>query len=291
MQLDVEAVRTLMAVLDHGSITTAARTLHVTRSAASWRIKRLEEHVGQDLLVRDGHDLRPTRAARLVLDDARSLVETHDRIARRLEGADLTGTVTVAGDTDTDVATLTRILGSFRRIHPGVEIDLTIDQAPRIRRGLAEGRIDIGLVEGTDEDLLPTDRVLATDDLVWVTGTCCPHDDGLIPLVTFGAECFYRCIGEPMLEAAGIDFRVALSVPSSAGVVASVADGLGVALLRRSWMTDRLTRWLPADDLPALPRVHHFARSSDHESDLVARLVEVIADEMGTATAALPTAS
>jgi DNA-binding transcriptional LysR family regulator len=281
MQLDVEALRTLTVVLDHRSITKAAQVLHVSRSAASWRIKRLEEHVGQELLVRDGHNLRPTRAARLVLDDARALVETHDRIARSLDAADLTGTVTVAGDTDTDIATLTRILGTFRRVHPGVEVDLTIEQAPRIRTGVAEGRIDIGLFEGTDDHLLPNDEVLSTDDLLWVTGSCCPHDEGVIPLVTFGVDCFYRSIGEPLLEEAGIDFRVALSVPSSAGVVASVADGLGVALLRRSRMTDRLVPWGPADRLPPLPRVHHFARASDGDSEIVGHLVEVIRDEMG----------
>ncbi|MEM9036565.1 MAG: LysR family transcriptional regulator [Actinomycetota bacterium] len=280
MQLDVEAVRTLMVVLDHGSITKAAQVLHVSRSAASWRIKRLEEHVGQELLVRDGHDLRPTRAARLVLDDARTLIETHDRIARRLDGADLTGSVNVAGDTDTDVATLSRILGSFRRVHPGVEVNLTIEQAPRVRSAIDEGRIDIGLIEGTDDHLRPTDRVLSTDDLVWVTGKCCAHDDGVIPLVTFGRDCFYRDIGEPLLEAAGVEFRVALSIPSSEGVIAAVADGLGVALLRRSWLSDRLAIWAPGDDLPDLPRVHHFARSSDSGSDIVKRLVEVIADEM-----------
>ncbi len=280
MQIDVEALRTLTVVLDHGSITKAARVLHVSRSAASWRIKRLEEHVGQDLLVRDGHDLRPTRAARLVLDDARALVETHDRIARSLDDADLTGTVKVAGDSDTDVSTLTRILGTFRRVHPGVDVDLIIDQAELIRRGVAEGRFDIGLFEGLDEHLLPTDRILSTDDLLWVTGTCCAHDEGVIPLVTFGPECFYRTIGEPLLEAAGIDFRVALSVPSSAGVVAAVADGLGVALLRRSRMTDRLVPWEPAEQLPPLPRIHHFARPSDTESEIVGRLVEIIGDEM-----------
>lgn len=280
MQIDVEALRTLTTVLDHGSITKAAQVLHVSRSAASWRIKRLEEHVGQQLLIRDGRDLRPTRATRLVLDDARSLVETHDRIVRGLDGADLTGSVTIAGDSDTDVATLTRVLGSCRRVHRGVDIDLSIEQAPRIRAAVAEGRVDIGLFEGTDEDLLPTDRVLATDDLVWVTGFCCPHDEGVIPLVSFGSECFYRDLGEPLLAAAGIDYRVALSVPSSAGVTDAVADGLGVALLRRRWLTDRLTIWEPGNHLPPLPQIHHLVRAADDGSELVRHLVDAISDAM-----------
>jgi DNA-binding transcriptional LysR family regulator len=103
MQIDVEALRALLLVVEHGSITRAARALHLSRSAVSWRMKRLEEHVGQELIVRDGRALRPSRAGRAILDDARTLVETHDRIARRLDSADLTGDVTVGADNDVDV--------------------------------------------------------------------------------------------------------------------------------------------------------------------------------------------
>lgn len=286
MQLDVEALRTLRTVLDHGSITKAAQVLHVSRSAASWRLKRLEEHVGQELVVRDGRTLAPSRVAREILDDTQALIETHDRIARRLSSADLTGTVTVAGDSDTDVAHLTRILGSFRRVHPGVDVDLVVDRASLVRAGLAEGRLDVGMIEGLEEALEPTDRVLWTDDLVWVTGTCCAHDDDVVPLITFGADCFYRTIGEPLLDAAGVPYRVALSVPSTAAVLSAVADGLGVALLRkRRLATPRVTAWRPGDDLPPLPQVHRFVRVSPHtDSEIVDVLVDLIADELCEST-------
>lgn len=282
MQLDVEALRTLQTVLDHGSITKAAQVLHVSRSAASWRLKRLEEHVGQELVVRDGRTLAPSRVAREILDDTKSLIETHDRIARRLSSADLTGTVTVAGDSDTDVAHLTRILGSFRRVHPGVDVDLIVDRASVVRTGLAEGRLDVGMIEGLEQSVEPNDRILWSDELVWVTGTCCDHDQGVVPLITFGIDCFYRTIGEPLLDAADIDYRVALSVPSTAAVLSAVADGLGVALMRRGRLaTPRVTEWRPAADLPALPHVHRFVRVSPHtDSEIVDVLVDLIADEL-----------
>ena len=76
MEIDVEAMRALLTVSEQGSITRAAKILHLSRSAVSWRMKRLEEHVGQELLVREGRSLRPSRAARAIRDDARTLVET-----------------------------------------------------------------------------------------------------------------------------------------------------------------------------------------------------------------------
>ena len=55
------------------------------------------------------------------------IVETHDRVARSLANADLTGRVTVGADNDVDVNRLTRVLGSFRRVHPGVEVNLVVE--------------------------------------------------------------------------------------------------------------------------------------------------------------------
>lgn len=281
MQIDAEALRTLTAIIDQGSITKAASVLHVSRSAASWRIKRLEEHVGQELLVREGRSIRPSRAARTILDDARMLVETHDRIARSLGNVDLTGSVTVGGDTDADVAQLTRLLGSFRRVNPGVEVNLIVDRAQRIREGLAAGEISIGLVQGTDDHLEPTDRIRWTDDLVWVTSRTCGFTEGVVPLITFGDDCFYRELGEPTLDEAGIAYRIALSIPTTLGVVAAVEDGLGVALLPRHRLTDRLAIWERSAELPVPTRVHSIIRRAAHdESETVDLLADMLASEL-----------
>lgn len=291
LQLDVEALRTLMTVIDCGSITRAASVLQVSRSAASWRIKRLEEHVGQELLLRDGRTISPSRAAHAILTDARILVETHDRVAQHLESADLTGMVTIGADTDADVSLLTRVLGSFRRVNPGVDVNLVVNQAEPIRNGLASGQIDIALVQGVDEHLLATDRVLWSDDLVWATSNACPFVEAAVPLVTFGVECFYRTISEPILDKAGIDYRVALSVPTTIGVVASVEDGLGVAVLPAHRMTDRLTLWPRAAELPNLPQVHAIVRTApSNKSESVERLVDLLEAELKAAAPALKTA-
>ncbi len=282
LQLDVESLRTLLTVIDHGSITQAASVLHVSRSAASWRIKRLEEQVGQQLFVRDGRTITPTPAARAILDDTRSLVEHHDRVALHLQNADLTGMVTVGADTDADVAHLTRLLGSFRRVNPAVDVNLVVDQAHNIRQQLETGSVDIALVQGLDEHLAPADRVLWSEGLVWATSVACPFDEGTVPLVTFGNDCFYRTVGEPLLDTAGIDYRIALSIPTTTGVVASIEDGLGVALLPANRMTDRLMEWPTASELPELPRVHALIRTAPgNQSESVDRLVDLLECELG----------
>ena len=70
MQLDIESLRVYLTVLDAGGMTRAAERLHMGQSAVSRKVSRLEERVGQSLLIRDGHTLRPTRAGRALLPDA-----------------------------------------------------------------------------------------------------------------------------------------------------------------------------------------------------------------------------
>ena len=61
MQLDVESLRAFAPVLETGGMTRAAERLGISQSAVSWKIKRLEERIGRDLLVRHGRSLRPSR--------------------------------------------------------------------------------------------------------------------------------------------------------------------------------------------------------------------------------------
>ena len=72
MQLDLEQLRTLRAVVEHGTLDAAASALHVTPSAVSQRVKALETSAGQVLLVRS-KPARATPAGETVLRMARQV--------------------------------------------------------------------------------------------------------------------------------------------------------------------------------------------------------------------------
>jgi LysR family transcriptional regulator (chromosome initiation inhibitor) len=72
MQLDLEQLRTLRAVVENGTLDAAAAALHVTPSAVSQRLKALETTAGQVLLVRS-KPARPTQAGETVLRLARQV--------------------------------------------------------------------------------------------------------------------------------------------------------------------------------------------------------------------------
>lgn len=139
LQLDVESLRTLLAVLDHGGMTRAAERLDTSQSSVSWKIKRLEDRVGRPLLIRDGHTLRPTRDGRALLSDARSLVEIHDRAVLRLNSSELTGTVKLGSNEEVDAAQMASLLGRFKWAHPNASIEFLIDHTVNLARKIDRG--------------------------------------------------------------------------------------------------------------------------------------------------------
>ena len=91
----------------------AAEQLELSPSAMSWKIKRLEQRVGRPLLIRDGHELRPTQEGRLILEEAPAMFEAHDRLVRRLSQPEFTGTVKIGSNEEVGAARMAGILGRF----------------------------------------------------------------------------------------------------------------------------------------------------------------------------------
>lgn len=282
LQLDIESLRTLLAALDYGGMTRAAERLHMTQSAVSWKIKRLEERVGRPLLIRDGHSLRPTRDGRTLLADARALVEIHDRAASRLQSSELSGAVKLGSNEEVDAARMASLLGRFKRSHPSASIEFVIDHSEHLLHQIDRGDIDVAIIQVAEADLRPTDTILWTDQLRWVT--CCETmgmPDDVVPLITFGEHCFYRRLSEPDLESAGIEHVVAFSASSITGVKAAVAAGLGVGVLGARYLSDEIVPWPMEAELPALPLIHQIARTVPGESvDVANALVDLIAVEL-----------
>ncbi len=282
LQLDVESLRTLLAVLDTGGMTRAADRLGVTQSAVSWKIKRLEERVGRPLLIRDGHTIRPTRDGRALIDDARTIVDLHDGAVWRLHSPELSGKIKLGSNEEIDATHIAALLGRFKRTHPNATIEFVIDHTERLAGMVDAGILDVVLIQVTDEQLRPDDTVLWSGELHWVVNRRWTYDDGLVPLVTFGDLCFYRKLSEPILDAAGIEHTNAFSGSAARGVRAAIEAGLGVGVTS-SWHLegDDIIDWPRGKSLPPLPRVHQIARTVPGESAAAASaLVSVIEEQL-----------
>ena len=262
MQLDVESLRAFATVLDAGGMTRAAERLDMRQSAVSWKIKRLEERVGRELLIRDGRNLRPSRDGEELLRFARSLIETHDEAVARLTGSDLTGRIRLGATEEVGAHHLGPVVGRFNRIHPALSIEIRIDTSSALLDDVAVGKLDLVLVQIEDEDRQADDTVLWLDELSWISSPQWTYDDGPVPVVSFGPDCFYRPRAGRVLDEAGIPYSFPFSGASTASVLAGVAAGFGVAVMSPRSIGGEGIEWPRAKALPPLPRVYQVVRPS-----------------------------
>lgn len=282
MNLDVESLRTLLAVLQHGGMTRAAENLGMSQSAVSWKIKRLEQKVGRDLLVRDGRSLRPSRDGRQLLSYAREIVDLHDEAVARLSSSELTGNVSFGATEEVALFCMRAVLARFNRVHPLAKIEFHVDRGIQLDEMVGRGDLDAAVLQVSPGDVRSSDTVLWEDELLWVSAIDWTYEEGEVPLITFGKQGFYHPIAEAALKAAGIGYRVAFSGPSTASVSSAVQFGLGVAVISSRWLTDELIEWPRAQDLQPLPKGVTVARTAPGEpSEVASELISDIESELG----------
>ncbi len=268
-------------------MTKAADALGLSQSAVSWKIKRLEAKAGRILLVRDGRSVAPSREGRELLRYARSIVETHDEAVNRLGRSDLTGTVKLGATEEVTASRMAAILGRFNRLHSAATIEFRVDYGAALQAMLVRNELDVAVLQVSAEDYLPSDTHLWTNDLIWVTAFDHPYDTGEVPLLTFGENSYYRPLAISRLRAAGIPYRIGLSAPSTAAILAGAEAGLGVAVVAQMSVDPKrlgnsLVEWQPNIPPEPLPVTFQVARASPGEVPSVAsELISHIEAELG----------
>ena len=263
LRLDVESLRALKLVVETGGFTSAAETLHLTQSAVSWKLKRLEEKIGWPLIRREGRAVALTEHGRELIEYADRILSAHDEAVQRFQVSDLSGTVRFGATDDIAAYRLARVAGRFRRIHPSVKLQLRVDMPLTLLEWLEHGEIELAVTPAEEDKVLRDDILLWRDQLVWAQskdGNFASYDS--VPLVTFGPKCFYRDIAARLLTAASIPFDVVLECPSVAGVQAAVSSGVGVALINSLFMTPTHCRWPVGSQVPDPPAVRYVIRAA-----------------------------
>ncbi len=282
MQLDIESLRTFIAVLDQGGMTKAAAELGMSQSAVSWKIKRLEQKVGRDLLIREGHSLRPSFYGRELLRYARRLVATHDEAVARLGSSEITGHVKIGAAEEVGTAGLVGVLGRFNRVHPGAVVEFVVGPDGQLEEMLAANELDVAVLQVDEKRLRPTDTILWVNELVWVTSTVWTYDEGIVPLIAYTNSGFYRSLAEQFLTDAGIEYVPAFTGASTANVLAAVEAGLGVALIGSRSVDGEMMPWPRAEAFPPAPDTYQVARTAPGPPSIItSELVGDIVSELG----------
>ena len=138
---DLNRLRVFLHVHQAGSVSAAATALHVTQSAVSQSLAKLEDEVGAQLFVRRHRRLVPTSAAAVLADVVEPFVEAlHEGLARiHQEQHGLGGVLRVGAPVEFGTHRLPAVLAAFGREHPGVRFELTLGHPSQVLPRLDDG--------------------------------------------------------------------------------------------------------------------------------------------------------
>ncbi|SES33474.1 LysR family transcriptional regulator [Lentzea albida] len=247
--LNLERLRTLHAVSTTGSVRGAAEALHVTTSAVSQQLSRLEREVGQRLLERQGRGIRLTDVGDLLAEHAGRLLRQVELVETDLadhRGA-VAGALSVAAFATAARGLLPPMLQALRHRHPDLSARLVELEPHESIAQLRHADVDIAVVQDwPEEPLTIPDGISSAPLLEDVLDVALPArhplaDRAEVTLDALRDEDWVAwpsdeiCHGwlENTLRRNGIERRIRHTASEHSTQLALVAAGLGAALLPR----------------------------------------------------------
>lgn len=251
MALNLNQIATFVRLARERSFNKTAEALDVTQPAVTQQIRALERELGVTLVDIVARRVTLTEIGAFLAERGQSLlndVESLRRDVRDLAHA-RSGVVHVGATVTIGTYVLPALLARFARSHPGIRVEVSVENTTDIVPMVADGRVGLALVEGavTDDelDIVP----FADDELVLVVGAAhrlarrriiAPADLAEESFITREAGSGTRELFERAMRAAGVVPRIVLALPTGEGIVRSVACGLGVTVISRLVAADAL---------------------------------------------------
>ncbi len=147
--IDLKTLRLLVAVCDHQNMARAAEQAHIEPSAVSKRIAQLEADLGTPLLLRSRRGVHPTPAGVAVLEHARNMLFTMDRLVADAAGfgAGVKGHVRLVATASAIAESLLDDIASFMRepLNRNIKVDVEERLSRDVVRQLREGTASVGV--------------------------------------------------------------------------------------------------------------------------------------------------
>jgi DNA-binding transcriptional LysR family regulator len=250
--LDVDQLKTFVAIVDTGSFTRAADVVFKTQSAVSMQMKRLEERIGRAIFARDGRGVRLTEDGERLLDYARRIVHVSREALSAFADDALTGRVRLGVPDDYAERYLPEILARFSRSNPRVEVSVVCEPSNHLVGFIDRDDLDIAII--THASRKPVGEVIRQEQLLWVTSQrAVVHEEPILPLALGTASCEWRETAMAKLESIGRPHRVLYSSCNFAAVGAAVLAGLAVTVLPESALRPGMRVLGQQDGFPPLP--------------------------------------
>ncbi|MFJ7144303.1 MAG: LysR family transcriptional regulator [Pseudomonas protegens] len=284
---DALLLRTFVAVVDEQGFSRAAHKLHLTQSAVSGHLRRLEQQVGKPLLQRTTRSQQLTADGERLMAYARAILALNRDAWTELTRVPFHGRVGIGLSEDFAEPRLLRALLDFAGQFPGIQLDVQVSIPGTLLDLLAQGSLQ--LVVGSLCETAAPGQLLWSEPLVWagLPQSAAPLPEPL-PLALFPEPCPYRAVALGRLAKAGIAQRTAMLCSSNWALRAAVLSGFAVAPMAVSQLGAGLCALGAEYGLPELPQAQfRLFTASDADPAVVAALTQVIVEYCSNRRSAL----
>jgi LysR family transcriptional regulator, low CO2-responsive transcriptional regulator len=240
--MDLRQLQILQTIAETGSFTACGRKLHVSQSAISRQILLLEEELGEAVFHRIGRRIRITPAGESLLQLShrvfQDLQDTVTAISDKQES--LRGTMRLVGGMTVCLYVFPALLAEVRRIHPHLDLKITVGSAERSIAMLRSGGGDLGLltlpIEASDLVSVP----VLQEELLLVTYPTHPlakkrqvqsAELNKQPFILFETGSITRRLVEEFFTRERIEAHIVMETENVEIIKAMVRNGLGISII------------------------------------------------------------
>lgn len=270
--LEIDLLRSFVAVAAHRNFTHAARAIGRTQSAVSLQIKRLEDIVGKRLFERSRQSVSVTHVGEELLVYANRILAANDAALSHIQRPEAEGLVRLGAPDDYATYLLPSVLAGITKDHPRLQFEVTCDNASDLLPMLERGDLDV--VVATHPLSSVAGQIARHEPLHWVASPKYVDDPNIpVSLVLFPSGCVCRDIALDALKQIDRPWRTAYSTRSIGLMEQAMLEGPGVSVMEAAVIPPSLKIIDGQPGFPALPDVVisvHQSRTSEPHVSLVA---------------------
>ncbi|MEP8671730.1 transcriptional regulator LrhA [Enterobacter hormaechei] len=272
MNLDLDLLRTFVAVADLNTFAAAAAAVCRTQSAVSQQMQRLEQLVGKELFARHGRNKLLTEHGIQLLGYARKILRFNDEACMSLMFSNLQGVLTLGASDESADTILPFLLNRISSVYPKLALDVSVKRNAFMVEMLKENEVD--LVVTTHRPGQFDSLTLRTSPTHWYCAAEYVLQKGEpIPLVLLDDPSPFRDMVLAALNEASIPWRLAYVASALPAVRAAVKAGLGVTARPVEMMSPDLRVLGQSEGLPSLPDTEYLLCHNAASNNELAKVV------------------
>lgn len=248
--LELDLLRTLIAVNTHLSFTEAAHELNKTQAAVSMQIRRLEELSGVTLFDRGKRSLRLTGDGEILVEYGRRMLALNEEAFASVRPDQVVGAVRLGAVTHYAVHILPPLLAEFSSRYPAVRIEVLAGVSFRE----APFGTELDLAIALEPAGTTTGTILERDRAIWVSSAQhATHTVSPVALAVLPEGSLLRKWTIESLEHHGKPWRIAYISANASAMLSAIKAGLAVGVARANSLSNGLRELTPDEGFPTLP--------------------------------------